>query len=457
VLIVNPALSQNAAAGATTIRVTNINGLQVGTVIQVGLSIPIVSNMPERRSITAIDCATKQLTLSAALSNAHSAGEVVQTGEFTTMNASLAGATTIVVANVTGLMVGDPIRIGVGTSSLESRTITNINSGNRTITLNAALQHAHVLNDIVHVADLTVSNAAGTRVTASSSDANDKNIYTLVASSVYTKRSLYDYREGGSVRVADLDINKLTLGIDNGTIRGFNGVFYIADTGAVVGSTPVRRAIRLINGWVLPQGKAFGSGIENESGLTVVTENPAYIVGNYNTGGTSIATSNPPSNTSPTSSPVVGTYGRKQAAVVADAITVLSNNWQDSYHSGTSRSSRPAVSTTINTALVAGIVPSLNGEYSGGLENFIRLLEDWNANSRTFCYWGSMVQLYTSVQGNAPWRGSGSLYKPPVNSRYYWDSDFGKDPDDGRPYYGSPPGKLQIAAFLQQQRWYQVY
>jgi hypothetical protein len=260
-----------------------------------------------------------------------------------------------------------------------------------------------------------------------------------------------------------VDINKLTTAIDGGvSVIGFNGVLYIADTGAVVSNTPgstIRRGIRLINGWVLPRGRAFSSGVENDSGLTVVSENPVYIMGNYNTGGTSVATSNPPSNTNPTTSNVVSGYARKQSAVVADAITVLSNNWEASgpYTSSTNRSSRPAVSTTINSALVAGIVPSAGGNYSGGAENFIRLLEDWNANSRTFCYYGSMVQLYTSVQANAPWTGSGNLYKPPVNSRYYWDAAFGKDPSDGQPYYGSPPGKLQIAAYLQQQRWYQVY
>jgi hypothetical protein len=308
--------------------------------------------------------------------------------------------------------------------------------------------------------NVRVFNASNTECFSNSSG-NDKRIYDLMVTSVYTNRTVYDYREGGPVRVADLDINKLTVAIDNATIVGFNGVIYISDTSAVVHSNPsnvVRRGIRLINGWALPQGKAFNNaGNTNASGLTIVSENPVYIKGNYNTGGTSLGTSNPPSNTNPTSSPVVGTYGRKQAAVIADAVTVLSNNWQDSYNSGTNRPSRPAVSTTINCALVAGIVPSANGEYSGGVENFIRLLEDWNSNSRTFCYWGSMVQLYTSVQANAPWRGSGSIYKSPVNSRYYWDSDFGKDPSDGKPYYGSPPGKLQIAAYLQQQRWYQVY
>jgi hypothetical protein len=273
---------------------------------------------------------------------------------------------------------------------------------------------------------------------------------------VATNKLVYDYREGGAVRVADVDINKLTVAIDAATIVGFNGVLYITDTSANPGAN-VRRGIRLINGYALPIGKANKDpNNTNASGLTVVSENPVYIKGNYNTAATN---TNPPSNSDPTASPVAGTYQRRQAAVVADAVTVLSSNWSDTYGVGTNISSRPAASTTINAALVAGDVPSgaSGGGYSGGAENFIRLLEDWNGNSRVFCYWGSMVQLYHSVQGKAPYSSAGNIFKSPKVSRFYWDSQFGLDPSDGKPFYGSPPGKLQIAAYLQQQRWYQVY
>lgn len=296
----------------------------------------------------------------------------------------------------------------------------------------------------------TIYNATGTECKSNSSG-NDKKIYDLINSAITTNRSLYDFREGGTVRVADFDVSKITAASDGGTIAGFNGVIYISDTSANP-STSTRRGIRLINGYALPQGKSSAS---NSPGLTVVSENPVYIKGNYNT--STSATSFPASNTDPTASPVAGSYGRRQAAIVADAVTVLSSAWSDSYNASTNISSRPAVSTTINTALVAGTVASANGNYSGGAENFIRLLEDWNNTNRVFCYWGSMVQLYQSVQAAAPYSGAGNISKSPKLSRYYWDSDFGKDPSDGKPYYGSPPGKLQIAAYLQQQRWYQVY
>jgi hypothetical protein len=420
-VIINPPLAANSAAGATVITLGNVTGLAVGMVVQVGTT-------PEKRTITAVDCVNKQITLSSALTNPHNSGETVETGELTTLTANVAAGTDeITVASTTGFVSGDTIR--VGTTTPETKTINSLPGSNR-IKFTSNLASAHVTGERVQTGEITVYNATGVRLTYSGSSGNDRTIYNLMTSAVYPKRSLYDYREAGAVRVAELDINKIT-------VAGFSGVLYVSDTGAVVSSTPsnvVRRAIRLINGYALATG-----------GLTVVSENPVYIKGNYNTGATS---ANPPSNTDPTTAPTVGTYTRKPAAVIADAITVLSSSWSDAYISTTSISSRAAVSTTINAGLIAGNVPSSGVNYSGGAENFIRLLEDWNSNTRVFCYWGSMVQLYQSKQASSPFNGAGNVFKNPKVARYYWESNFGTV---------APPGNLQISAYLQQQRWYQVY
>jgi hypothetical protein len=103
--------------------------------------------------------------------------------------------------------------------------------------------------------------------------------------------------------------------------------------------------------------------------------------------------------------------------------------------------------------LVGGIVPSSGGNYSGGSENFVRLLEDWK--NSTLCIYGSMVQLYTSKQATAPWTGTGNNYKAPLVSKFYWDPNFSDN--SLSTFQSGPPGNLQIAAYLQQQRWYQVY
>jgi hypothetical protein len=174
--------------------------------------------------------------------------------------------------------------------------------------------------------------------------------------------------------------------------------------------------------------------------MTVVAENPVYIQGDYNTGGT------PPSNSGTFTSPTVSGYTRRDAAVIGDAINILSGAWVDT-NSDKAISQRIATSMTVNAALVTGEVSSGSGYYSGGGENFVRFLEDWQKNSNTFTYYGSMVELFNSEQATGRWNPSASVGKVP-SQHWYYDTGYQDS---------SPPGKLQIAAYLQQQRWYQVY
>ena len=51
-------------------------------------------------------------------------------------------------------------------------------------------------------------------------------------------------------------------------------------------------------------------------------------------------------------------------------------------------------------------------------------------------------------QATGSWNGGGNVYKSPLASRWFYDTNFGTS---------SPPGKLILASYLQQQRWYQVY
>jgi hypothetical protein len=296
---------------------------------------------------------------------------------------------------------------------------------------------------------VTVMNINGT-ICTNTSGGNDKKIYDAVVNALAMNRTMQDNREGKYVRTANFDVGKFAADINSGKLptvtsgSGWNGVLYISDTtpngkavssnitgtGTIVSTT--QRAIRLVNGAILPN-----------TGITIVSENPVYIQGDYNTGGSS-----PPSNSGTPTSPTVSGYTRKPSAVVADAINVLSSNWSDA-KSTSDVTERIATSTTINTAMVSGNVPTVNdgtSSYSGGGENFIRLQEDWR--SKNFTYYGSMVQLYKSAQATAPLRAAGQLFKSPGSNRWYYDTIFKSS---------SPPGKLQISAYLQQQRWYQVF
>ena len=308
--------------------------------------------------------------------------------------------------------------------------------------------------------------------TASSSTATDRGIHALFATSsgaIRTNRAFYDAREGVHVRVADVDISRITAAVEANSIPGFNGVLYITDTTpayegstsnrkiisspmALKGSLPVstaQRGIRLINGHSLPRNLPVVLSPGISGGLTVISNNPVYIKGNYNTGPGAV-----PSNANATGLPVSSGYTRRPACVVGDSVNILSGAWDDGQSSTTIfgggyvlGNPRSATSTTVNTAIVAGNVPTSAAGYSGGGETFLWLQEDWR--TQNFIYYGSLVQLFRSIQGNSPGSPGGNFHKNPGTMRFFYDHEVFAD--------NAPPGKLVIAAYLQQQRWYQVY
>ena len=130
---------------------------------------------------------------------------------------------------------------------------------------------------------------------------------------------------------------------------------------------------------------------------------------------------------------------------LADAVMILSNNWADA-NSASSLSSRIATPTTVNTAIVASIVPTSGtagnpGTYSGGAENFPRFMENWGSN-KTFTYNGSMVELFLSKQNTGFW-GSDNVYNAPKR-QWSFDSLF---------YTSPPPGTLTIVSY-NKERWF---
>lgn len=282
-----------------------------------------------------------------------------------------------------------------------------------------------------------------------------------LADAITTNVGMRDPRENKYVRLANVDINQITLAAESGKFANWNGIIYIADTsphGSNISSqlgtsgssiTTTMRGIRLINGHRLPRAEG---DTNTWDGLTIVSANPVYIRGNYNTSTNSGDAV--PSNSGTYTDPDATGYTRKLAAVMGDSITVLSAGWSDTNSTQTHCNERPAsANITVNAALIGGIVPSGAGSYSGGGENFVRILEDWKI--RTMCIYGSMVQLYKSTQANTPWEPAGNLSKPPLATKFYWDPNYADN--TLTTYQSGPPGNLQIAAYLQQQRWYQVY
>lgn len=192
---------------------------------------------------------------------------------------------------------------------------------------------------------------------------------------------------------------------------GVNSIYVINSAAFNTSQMP---GVRMINGQRLPP-----------SGLTIATPDPIYVLGNYNITTNGIQTSTTLGNT-------VNTY---PAALMGDALTVLSTNWQDSYPAGASNVGNTrtvsAANTTVNAATLEGIVTSTNNgsgsttmtannHYSGGVENFIRLQESWST-STTNTYNGSIVVMFPSQIATNGWSVSGSYYNPPSRA---WGFDL---------------------------------
>lgn len=179
---------------------------------------------------------------------------------------------------------------------------------------------------------------------------------------VDTSKSFYNYREAKDIKLTEIDISKL---VESGKFPA-NGILYVSSHSADVGE---QDGVRLVNGSVLPS-----------VGLTVATDNPLYIQGDYN-------------------------LNKEPASVLCDAINLLSNSWQDS------GDWQDATGTEINTSLVAGHLPTTDDGYGGGLENLPRFLEDWSG--KALAWNGSMNSLWYSETATGKWLYGYPYYEAP--------------------------------------------
>jgi hypothetical protein len=219
--------------------------------------------------------------------------------------------------------------------------------------------------------------------------------WTSIKTFVKTNVTFYNKREGKTVQATEIDVGLLKTWNSSGNTlktalgRDVNSI-YVDDQRPK--GTGFQSGVRLVNGATLPS-----------LGLTVATPDPLYVQGNYNApSSANLGTSN--------------TTGTKPAALIGDSINVLSKDWSDS-DSALGIGNRTAGDTTVNAAFLGGIVPTGNGYYSGGVENFPRFLEDWD--DRVFTYNGSMIVMFPSKVALAPWGGS-DVYSPPTR---HWNFD----------------------------------
>lgn len=227
--------------------------------------------------------------------------------------------------------------------------------------------------------------------------------------------SFYNKRESKTVAAMQINVGKLknwsatNTALPNGEVT----IIYVIDQRSHNSST--QAGVRLVNGQTLPT-----------KGLTIASPNPIYVQGHYNVPNAARGTHD--------------TSGTKPAALIGDAITVLSGAWADA-NATAALSARTAEHTTVNAAFLAGIVETVSGSYSGGVENFPRFLENWSG--KKFTYNGSMVVMYNSLFATGLWQGTGDtigIYNPP-NRDWAFDTNF-RDPAK------LPPGTPCVRALI---------
>jgi hypothetical protein len=213
-----------------------------------------------------------------------------------------------------------------------------------------------------------------------SADTNDIRVFDELGNTVpiidlngaLSMTTIYDARQGGDVDLLSVDMDLLSSAV----AWPDNGLLYVAHYGMGTGTSA--RGVELTN------------GSEIQGGLTVVAEGSLYINGDYNT------------------------VNKKGAAVIADAVNLLSNSWDGSKSAG----NLPVASeTTYNTAIVTGNTTTTLGSYNGGLENLPRFHEKWTTKKCIIN--GSFVNAWESRYADADWNYGGDYYKAPKRKWYY--------------------------------------
>jgi hypothetical protein len=187
-----------------------------------------------------------------------------------------------------------------------------------------------------------------------------------------------------------------------------------ANTNAARENAPLffRRAVKIVNANLLTAvGPCPGSV---SCGLTIAAENPVYIQGDFNSNSGGNGWGDP----------------SVAASVAGDAVTLLSDQWNDinSFSSPYSLALRNGNTTWYRLAIVGGATnyfPQPSGmaqDYGtdGGVHNFLRYIEAWGG---TLEYEGSIVDLYYSRQANGTFKCCTTVYSPPTRG-YNFDTNF---------------------------------
>lgn len=223
-----------------------------------------------------------------------------------------------------------------------------------------------------------------------------------------------------------LEVNYDNAGAGAGEGATYNTALE-ADIAATRDTAWFRRAQRLVRGELLP-GNEF-------KGFSYSSENGVYIQGNYNASRVNFIGAPTPFDQ------YVNDLGSMvPASVVADAITMLSNEWNDGksfrwafeFGPTTLDGRRPTTDLTIRTAMLMGDAISFDRNsgpgqgggdpnLAGGVHNFKRFREAWGG--RTVNYAGSLINLFNSTNNTGPFKCCIHIYSPPTRN-WVFDENF---------------------------------
>jgi hypothetical protein len=220
--------------------------------------------------------------------------------------------------------------------------------------------------------------------------------------------------------VTQIDVGAYSnwLGTNSFILSKFNSatlptILYVADRRSI--GTNKLAVVRLVDGARLPYN--------NHIGFTVGTPNPLYVKGNYNVTADGVDFAYTPNSTTNNPNCTV------PAALLCDAITVLSSSFTDNTSSNTVGTA--SVSNTVNAAVITGNVPSTDTTatgFSGGVHNLMRLQENWS--SSTLVLNTSIVVLWASnmatnqFRNPTGWSGVINPYYSPPTRQWGFDPNF---------------------------------
>jgi hypothetical protein len=174
-------------------------------------------------------------------------------------------------------------------------------------------------------------------------------------------------------------------------------------------------------------------------GFTVGSEEPVYVLGDYNTG-----IADPLWSAAGT-----GTTPHSAASIIADSVTLLSNppsgaaaptantGWTDaeSFLQPGNAGNRPGNTSYYRMAIAAGkSVPFPEPNWAtadglkdfgtdGGMHNFVRYLENRGANGAIVNYAGSLISMYYSQYHTGVFKCCNTVYGAPTRN-YFFDTQF---------------------------------